>query len=95
MRRYVCVGLLFLAGCFNFDEPDCSYACTPSTPSNTGKPAQACPDSYECRADGYCHKQGSTAACGFSDAAVSDQSAVVDLSPAADLVSNADSSSHD
>ena len=67
------------AGCFDPDQPTCSYICSESEPR--------CPDDYECRADNYCHLVGSTEACGFSDAAVvTDFSAVsIDMSRASDL----------
>jgi len=61
-----------LVGCFDYDEPTCSFLC-----GATGGD-DACPDDYECRADGYCHKQGTTDVCPFSDAAL-----VNDLSAAA------------
>jgi hypothetical protein len=51
-----------VSGCFNVDKPACSYVCAEVEPR--------CPDSYECRTDGYCHLIGSTAACIFSDAAM-------------------------
>ena len=64
MRRLFSIALLALAcgGCFDVDKPVCSYVCADVDPK--------CPEDYECRADGYCHKVGSTAACAFSDAAV-------------------------
>jgi hypothetical protein len=64
MRRLLSIAALALAcaGCFSPDEPVCSYACAEVAPK--------CPDDYECRPDGYCHKIGSTASCAFSDAAV-------------------------
>ena len=66
--------VLGLTGCFNYSEPVCSFSCTASNG------ADACPSNYECRTDGYCHKKGSTAACEFSDAAVSpDLSAIPDM----------------
>ena len=81
MRRLLAPALFALAalsfsGCFNVDKPICSYACSDTTPR--------CPDDYECRTDGYCHKIGSTAECAFSDAAVP-----LDLSMPRDLVSTA------
>ena len=86
MRRpflHVFLFLLPLAGCFNFDEPICAYACSPSTSGSAGT---SCPDDYECRADGYCHKQGTTEACSFSDAAITpDLSANQDMTMGPDL----------
>jgi hypothetical protein len=77
-------GLLF-AGCFSLDEPICSYRC-----GDNG----ACPDHYSCMADGYCHKEGTSGSCLYSDAAVMpDQSAeVTDLSTPPDLASAPDQS---
>jgi hypothetical protein len=74
MRRkaIICVALaaglvLVLGGglgaCFSPEQPTCAFTC-----SATG----LCPDNYVCQADGYCHKNGSTAACPFPDAAASD-----------------------
>jgi hypothetical protein len=78
MRRLVASAALALAslalsGCFNVDEPVCSYACAEVEPK--------CPEDYECRSDGYCHKKGTTGACSFS---------VLDMSAAAvnDLASS-------
>jgi hypothetical protein len=83
----VSLGLLVFAalgvgGCFNYSEPVCSFSC------GTGDAAaDLCPGNYECRADGYCHKIGTTEACEFSDAAVSpDLSAIPDQGP--DLASD-------
>jgi hypothetical protein len=84
MRLFVLASLALalatgFAGCFNPDQPTCSYICSESEPR--------CPDSYECRADNYCHLVGSTEACGFADASVStDLSAVTtDMSHPSDL----------
>jgi hypothetical protein len=63
-----------LVGCFEFDEPACSFKC------GAGGGADSCPDDYECRSDGYCHRHDSTDVCPFSDAAVGD-----DLSAQADM----------
>jgi hypothetical protein len=49
------------SGCFSVDEPICAYKC------GTGN---ICPDDYSCMADGYCHKNGTTGACDYSDAAM-------------------------
>jgi hypothetical protein len=63
-----------LIGCFEFDEPVCSFKC-----ATAGGP-DACPEDYECRSDGYCHRHDSTEVCTFSDAAlVNDLSAMVDM----------------
>jgi len=60
-----------LVGCFQYDEPTCSFACGAGA---------LCPEDYECRSDGYCHKQGSTDVCPFSDAATpADLSAGVEM----------------
>jgi len=65
------VGLFALPACFHVDEPVCAYSCGPSGD---------CPHDYECRADNFCHKIGSVAACEFSDAATApDQSVAVDM----------------
>lgn len=64
--------LTLLGGCYQVDEPVCAYACGASSGG-----ASSCPRSYECRADNYCHKVGSTAACEYSDASVVDQSGAV------------------
>jgi hypothetical protein len=61
-RLVLLCATLLLAGCFNPDKPSCSYACADSDPR--------CPDSYECRSDGYCHLMGTTDTCNFSDASV-------------------------
>lgn len=64
------LGALSLGGCFKYDEPSCAYKCGAGTD---------CPESYQCRSDGYCHRAGSVEACMFSDAAaVQDLSATVD-----------------
>ena len=81
MRVLIALSLLgssLLGGCYQVDEPVCAYACAAG--SDPG--AQACPTHYECRADRYCHKKGSTAACEYSDASVgpADASVVVDMS---------------
>lgn len=84
MRRLLAVATLAFAaasfsGCFNVDKPTCSYACSDTTPK--------CPDSYECRTDGYCHLVGTTEACMFSDAAVPidmSMSTPADLTPSSD-----------
>lgn len=64
MTRALLVAALALGfcGCFNVDKPVCSYACATSDPK--------CPEDYECRTDGYCHRIGTTDACLFSDAAM-------------------------
>ena len=75
MRRLFSIALLALAcgGCFNPDEPVCSYQCAAVEPR--------CPDDYECRADGYCHKKGTTAACSFPAIDMSVPSVPVDMTP--------------
>jgi hypothetical protein len=70
--------VLPLAGCFEYDEPDCSFKC------GTDTSAPLCPDDYECRSDGYCHLHDSTTVCPYSDASiVADQSVVLDMPDAA------------
>lgn len=63
----VFLALLSLVRCFQPDLPVCSYRC------NTDEPK--CPDEYECRADRYCHKKGTTESCPFS----------MDLAPPPDI----------
>jgi len=82
------LALLFMAalafsGCFDVDEPLCSYAC-----GDNG----LCPDDYQCLPDGYCHLHGTPGSCGFSDASAPDSS-VPDLG--ADLSSNDQAASMD
>ena len=89
-------GVSVLSGCYQVDEPVCAYAC--AVGSELG--AQACPADYECRADRYCHRKGSTAACEYSDASVvvdmsmPDQSQSIDPGDLGDLGS-VDGASHD
>lgn len=65
--------LFAAAGCFNPDQPSCSYACADSDPK--------CPDDYECRADGYCHLIGTgETACGFAAADMSVPAQPTDMS---------------
>lgn len=61
MRRVLAiVPLLALAGCFSPDEPLCVFACAEAP--------HECPSGYECRADQYCHKIGTSGLCpGFSN----------------------------
>ncbi len=68
-----CASLLGgLSGCYQVNEPVCAYACGVD---------QSCPRSYECRADRYCHRKGSTAACEYSDASVvMEDASIVDMS---------------
>jgi hypothetical protein len=65
---------LTTSGCFNVDKPSCSYVCADVEPR--------CPDSYECRADGYCHLTGTTDVCLFSDAAMPADMSVAVSTPA-------------
>jgi len=60
LRRLLFVtALALLGGCFSPDKPVCSYSCASTQP--------ACPDDYECRADGYCHLVGTEdQSCGFT-----------------------------
>jgi len=68
---------LSTSGCFSPEEPICSFAC-----GDNG----ACPDNYECRTDGYCHRKGTTESCLFSDAAVApDLAGMTDMSVSPDL----------
>jgi hypothetical protein len=62
MKKLLVVVLFACAGCFSPNEPTCSFACADSDPK--------CPLDYTCLSDGYCHLQGDTASCGFSDASV-------------------------
>jgi len=73
MRRLATVlalAPLLMASCFSPDEPVCAYAC-----GDNG----VCPDNYECRADNYCHKLGSTGICPYPDASVPPDLLNVDL----------------
>lgn len=70
------LGLLLLPRCFSPALPDCSYRCFGSEP--------ACPDEYECRDDGYCHRQGTATTCPFSDMRQQDLRRPADLSSAGD-----------
>ena len=61
MRRAVAIcsaaSVALLAGCFSVNgEPSCSYKCGPK---------DACPMSYSCANDGYCHLADHTGACAF------------------------------
>src|SRR6185436_4884793 len=60
------------AGCFNPEEPDCSYRCGPQS---------LCPDNYECASDGYCHRKGGSGSCPFKmpDLVPGDMTAPPDL----------------
>lgn len=79
------VGAAGLDACFKLDQPTCSLACGPD---------QVCPDDYECRQDGYCHLQGSTEACEFSDASITTDLTVV-LPPDLTSAPNTDASDTD
>lgn len=84
MKRLLalCALALCTAGCFSPEKPICSYVCADTAPK--------CPDDYECRSDGYCHKIGTSDACPFSDAAMpADLSATAppDMTSAGDLAS--------
>ena len=58
MKTLTLLAMLSLAACYSPNTPDCSFLCGP---------AGSCPDQYECRADGYCHHNGSPdAACPFA-----------------------------
>jgi hypothetical protein len=61
LKRLLALALLALPACFNVDQQPCTYACGPGG---------ACPDDYQCLADGYCHLHGEPAACGYSDMAM-------------------------
>ena len=61
MRLLAILSLLTVAGCFDPDEPACTFSCTPGG---------ACPTDYMCLPDGYCHLGGKPGNCGYSDAAV-------------------------
>lgn len=80
--------LVGLTRCFSPQLPACSYICNPTEPK--------CPDTYECRADGYCHLRDSTEACPYSMDLLppparpdlfgtNDLAAIPDMLPAQDL----------
>ena len=66
MKRAILVLALVLPACFSPVEPQCSFACGPNG---------ACPEDYQCLADGYCHLHGDPGSCGYSDLAASDPTA--------------------
>lgn len=72
-------GALTTARCFSPDLPACAYICAATAPR--------CPDQYECRDDGYCHKRGSTEACPYR---MDLSPAPPDLTPPLDLASSPD-----
>lgn len=51
--------LLVLAGCYDLPRPDCGFRCGDN---------DACPASYACAADGYCHPEGASQTCPAVDA---------------------------
>jgi formylglycine-generating enzyme len=56
--RHAWALVLFLAvGCFRVKEPDCAFICA------YGDDETRCPDGYDCRQDGYCHRSGATGSC--------------------------------
>lgn len=60
-RLLAILPLLALAGCFSPDEPLCVFSCA--------EQPKECPSGYECRADNFCHKIGTSGLCpGFSNA---------------------------
>ncbi len=61
MRLLAVLSLLTIAGCFDPDEPPCTFSCAVGG---------VCPGDYMCLPDGYCHLGGKPGNCGFSDAAV-------------------------
>jgi hypothetical protein len=63
MKRLLVALALLAPACFNVDERPCSFACGPGG---------ACPDDYQCLADGYCHLHGDPAECGYSDMSMPD-----------------------
>jgi hypothetical protein len=76
MRASWLAVVLLASGCFNVDEPLCSFACGPMG---------ECPDDYKCGPDNYCHLHGNTQPCGFSDASVPDLSMSMDMTATPDL----------
>ena len=68
---------LSVSGCFNVDEPPCSFSCGPNG---------ECPDDYLCGGDNYCHLHG-TGICDYPDGAVAPDQAMSsnDLGPTMDL----------
>jgi hypothetical protein len=86
-RATVLLGALALSasilspGCFSVDEPICAYKC------GTGN---ICPDDYTCMDDGYCHKNGTTGSCGYSDAAMAPPDLSVGDMSEVDLTPNPD-----
>jgi hypothetical protein len=60
LRPLLVLAALAWVGCFNVEEPPCTFAC-----GDNGQ----CPDDYQCMPDGYCHLHG-TGICTFPDAAM-------------------------
>jgi hypothetical protein len=56
-----------VAACYEVPTPSCGFLCGPN---------DACPDSYTCAADHYCHRVGAPATlmCGTPDAGMPDTS---------------------
>jgi hypothetical protein len=70
----VLLGLLAglgLSQCYAPSYADCAFRC--------GSTAPLCPDEYQCQADGYCHRPGSTTKCAIA----------LDLATASDLGADA------
>jgi hypothetical protein len=61
MAGLLCLVLCHFTGCFRVQEPDCAFTCT------YGSSATPCPNGYECKDDGFCHREGSVGACGAID----------------------------
>ena len=75
MRALLLAFTLLSVGCFDVDEPLCTFAC-----GDNG----LCPDNYMCLPDGYCHLHGTAGSCGYPDAAMF----LPDLSGSADMSSD-------
>ncbi len=56
-----------VAACYEVPTPSCGFLCGPN---------DACPDSYTCATDHYCHRVGApaTLVCGTPDAGIADSS---------------------
>ena len=56
--RWLAGPLVLLAGCFAPENPPCTFRCDTLAANH-----QHCPESYECRLDGYCHLVGTVGSC--------------------------------
>ena len=60
-------GAAIAAGCFSPQQPGCAFSCA--------NPPHACPASYECGDDGFCHRSDGLGYCNLgasTDAAAGD-----------------------